>query len=181
MSSKELAKPTDMWPSDFPEALSDELDAVSANVPNSKGGYIDSVRKARWEADYAIMGRFSSGKTDGAIVDDSDLPIRMGNRFVAVRKFTTGGQPVMGSKMMVVSCVLRDTLPKFMKHLPTSTSAKLLEAKAPLVENIFSSHLRCLIMVAVGCDVYPPGIKGFSPGKIQRELQKIKDKTSQSD
>ena len=66
-ASRMLARSEARWPPDVAEALNAELEACSANVPNNNGGYIGSVIKADWEADYAIMGRFASGKNMGVL------------------------------------------------------------------------------------------------------------------
>ena len=90
-SSRLLAQSDARWPPDFDKSLNAELDDTSANIPNEMRDYIGLVIKAKWEANYAIMGRFVKLKTVGAIVNNSDLSTRLGDKFVSVKKFTMGG------------------------------------------------------------------------------------------
>ena len=119
-----------------------------------------------------MMGRFLKGKTLGAIVDDSDLCWRLGDAFMAVRKYTLGGRQIQKSTKMVICSTSRNTLVSFMNHLPPDSEAKLVEAPYPVVENVKCPRLRCLMMVACGCDVWPKGINGLGPAKLMKELEK---------
>jgi hypothetical protein len=174
-ASRKLARSEARWPPDFANALNAKLEACSANIPNDNGGYIGSVIKADWEADYVIMGRFASGKIIGAIVNDSDLNARLGDEFIAVKKFTMGGQQIKGSKMMIAVSTSLQTLQKFKSHMSPGLKAKIVDAKCPIWENIQSPQLRCLVVVACGCDVYPPDTHNFGPTTMKKMLDKLKE------
>ena len=78
-------------------------------------------------------------------MNDSDLNTRLGNSFVAVKKFTMGGREIKGSKIV---SVCKATLELFMQHLPEGSTAKIINPPAPIFENVNSPKLRCLMMVA---------------------------------
>jgi hypothetical protein len=65
-----------------------------------------------------------------------------------------------------------------MKYLPDESKDRvmLVDAVCPIFEGVKSRKLRALMMVALGCDVYKPGIKGVGPKTLHDQIEKLKAK-----
>jgi hypothetical protein len=149
-STNKLAQSKDLMPSDFVEALKEELvDDVDDRTVNSSRGLVASVLKAKFQADAVISGRFLNKETRMALTNDSDIPIVACNDFIAIKEYTTDG------KFTIVS-TSKATLTKAMAFLENESldTVVLKDAACPLFENVKSRKLRALMMVALGCDVY---------------------------
>ena len=178
-SCKKLARSQESWPEDFAEALEEELvNGISLRSMDKTGGCIGSVFEAKYEADYAIIGRFLDKKSIAAITADSDIAVMAGDGFPCIKKFTDK-KDSNGKVGMTIVSTSKATILSIMKHIPNESLSrvKLKDAVCPIFEDVKCRKLRALMMVACGCDVVPPGIKGVRPKTLKKEyLDKIKKK-----
>ena len=176
-SRTKLAASEDLMPGDFAEALEDAvINDVDARIPNQSGGFVASVLKANFQADAAIIDRFLNKEAIMAITRDSDMPIIAGDDFMAIKDFTKDGSMTMVSTS-------KATLENAIKYLPEESKemVKLVDAVCPIFEGVKTRKLRALMMVALGCDVYKPGVKGVGPKKLRDQMNKLKEKFSSDD
>ena len=174
-SRTKLSRSENIMPADFAEALEDVIvNDICARTKNGSGGYIGSVLKASFQADAAIVQRFLSKESLMAFTNDSDIPIVAGDDFIAVKEYKMDG------KMTLVS-TCKTTLERVVNYLPDGSNAKLEEAVCPLFENVSSRKLRALIMVALGCDVYKPGVVGFGPKTLLSYMDKLRSEMKEQD
>ena len=181
-STKQLARSQQSWPADFAEALEEELvNGVSLRSADKTGGCIGAVFEASYEADYAIIGRFLDKKIIAAITSDSDIAVLAGDGLPCIKKFTETKDNSGKTGMTIVS-TCKSTILNIKQHLPEESKAVLKDAKCPIFEGVKSRKLRALMMVAVGCDVYPSGISGVGPATLKKQyLDKLKKKMPECD
>ena len=176
-SRNKLSASEDLMPIDFAEALEDMLvNDINARIPNDSGGFVSSVLKAKFQADAVIIQRYLNMEIVMALTRDSDMPIIAGDGFLAVKEYTK-------SENMTIVCTCKATLERAMKYLPEESNDKvqLVDAKCPIFEGVKSRQLRALMMVAMGCDVYKPGIVGVGPITLKKQMDKVKEGMSEND
>ena len=105
-----------------------------------------------------------------AVTNDSDVPILGGDNSTVLKEY------VKVDKMTLVS-TCKNTLENAMKYLPavSKNAAKIVDAECPIFENVKSMKLRALMMVALGCEVYKPGIVGVGPKTLKKKNDNLKD------
>lgn len=158
-------------PADLAEALEDAIvNDADARSPNQSGGFVDTVLKAKFEADAAIVGRWILGLTLLALSNDSDLPIIGGDGFPVAKEYMKDGT-------MVLVSTSKSTLENLIKFIPEDLrgNVKLEDAPYPIFENVKSRELRALIMVALGCDLYKSGIPNIGPKRLSDQMDAIKE------
>ena len=102
------------------------------------------VIKAKWGANYTIIGRCIKKQTVGAIVNYSDLSSRLGQKCVSAKWLIIGGKPTQMSTMIIAVCTSHTTLDLFKNHLTQRFNASTLEAPGPIFEGVCNPGLRCL-------------------------------------
>lgn len=171
-SRNKLAASEDLMPPDFAEALEEAVtDDLNARIPNESGGFVASVLKAKFQADAVMVDRFLKKLSILGITRDSDVPIIAGDGYIAAKEYTKD------DNMTLVS-TSKATLENAMKYLPPEAMDKveLVDAACPIFEGVESRKLRALMMIAIGCDVYKPGIKGVGPKTLYGQMKKLKAK-----
>ena len=167
-----LAASEDLMPMDFAEAMEEAVtDDLNARIPNDSGGFVAPVLKAKFQADAVIVDRFLKKKSIMALTRDSDMPIVAGDAFMGVKDYTK-------DESMTIVSTSKATLDNAMKYLPDESKDRvmLVDAVCPIFEGVKSRKLRALMMVALGCDVYKPGIKGVGPKTLHDQIKKLKAK-----
>ena len=171
-SRAKLAASEDLMPMDFAEAMEEAVtDDLNARIPNDSGGFVASVLKAKFQADAVIVDRFLKKESIMALTRDSDMPIVAGDAFMGVKDYTK-------DESMTIVSTSKATLDNAMKYLPDESKDRvmLVDAVCPIFEGVKSRKLRALMMVALGCDVYKPGIKGVGPKTLHDQIKKLKAK-----
>ena len=84
---------------------------------------------------------------------------------------------------MTIVCTCKATLERAMKYLPEESKDKVqfVDANCPIFEGVKSRQLRALMMVAMGCEVYKPGIVGVGPATLKKQMDKVKKGMSVND
>ena len=149
---------------------------VCARIPNETGGFVAPVLKAKFQADAVIVDRFLKKETLMAGTNDIDIYIQSGNAFIGLKEYTKDGKMTLGS-------ICKTTLEKAVSYLPEESKkvVELVEAKCPVFDSVESRNLRALMMVALGCDVYKPGIVRVGAKNLKKEIDKLKEELEECD
>jgi hypothetical protein len=125
-----------------------------------------SVVQADFQADSTMAGSLVCNDAEMVLTADSDLAALLGDKCVGVKKFIyvdraknkqVKGLEVFSADLKTIQ-VLCDRF-----NVPITD---LVLAKRPVFEGIGEMRVRCLIAVAIGCDVYLSGVPGITPKVI---------------
>jgi hypothetical protein len=174
-----IAKSAMVMPSDFTEALEEEIvNGVRARDRNGSGGFVGIVLRAKFQADAVMVDRLIRGQSVMAMTRDSDIPVIAGDEYLAIKDFSPKAD---GNLTLVSTC--KRTLENALKHVPecSENEVAIKDAICPIFENVQSRKLRALMMVACGCDVLEKGIPGVGPRTLKKQMDNIRDKMPVND
>ena len=146
-------------PKNFAEEMTRELyeTAAHSTLPLT-GGSVGNVVVAEFQADSYMAYQLLNNKAVMVETKDADIPIISGDHCFAIKKFT--------NKDYEVVCTSESALKNAMQYLPKESKAVLTKALCPIFDGVKSHHLRALMMLILGCDVYGPGMKGTKAKKL---------------
>ena len=190
-------------PNDFHIQLSQQLMSLGACIQNENGGYVvETVLKAKFQADSVIAQRSISNKSDFVMSKDSDFPVLIGKDCILLtniyekkngpaqrgrkqktNKNTDSQKQLKDATMYNVdicgsnNCSMRDLKCK-LEAYGFDDSIEWKEAQYPLFQ-YSNPTLRGTIAVALGCDAYKQGVQGLSYKTIHQMIEKVLKATVQ--
>lgn len=146
----------------FAAELERELDLLSAHLTNDAGGSVLKVVTAQFQADAFMAGQIRNKHAVMVLSTDTDIPLFTGDNCVSIKGFS--------KKNFELVCTSKTTLQCIMTYIGTESKAQLVPAEHPIFEGISNDRLRSLMMVIVGCDVFPSGVKNIGIPTLARTV-----------
>ena len=105
-----------------------------------------------------MMGQSATGKYLMIMTSNADISVICGDDCIAIKEFMRDGS------IEIVS-TSGDTLRNVMSYLDDTSKecAVLCDAKYPLFEHVKDRHLRAVMALFLGCDVYVKGMSNIGP------------------
>lgn len=145
--------------------LQNELEILSADCINGAGGSVLKVVIAEAQADAYIAGQIRNKSAVMAFSTDADIPIFTGDYCISINSFKRKG--------FELTCPSREALQTALDILGSETKAKLVPASHPIFEGLKDDRLRALMMIIIGCDVFPSGRKGVGVPTLTTRIQLV--------
>ena len=162
---------TQSMPKNFVANLDHELRQTHAYSVDSEsaGGYVEEIVVSEFQADSYMAGQIISRTAVMAMTRDSDIPIIAGDCCICIKSFTKGNFEIVSTS--------ESTLRKAMTYLGKDSAAIFTVALTPLFDSVANPRMRALLMIILGCDVYP-GIKGLGGKALIRMMQQSEQEAS---
>ena len=163
---------TQSIPKNFVQELDHELRQTHAysNNNESTGGYVEEVVVSEFQADAYMAGQIVSRSAVMAMTRDSDIPIITGDCCISIKTFTRGNYEIVSTS--------EATLQKAMQLLGKDSSATFTKASLPLFGGVTNPQMRALLMLILGCDVYPAGMTGVGGKTLLTMINGYEHKSS---
>ena len=164
---------TQSMPTNFVANLDHELRQTHAYSVDSEsaGGYVEEIVMSEFQADSYMAGQIINRTAVMAMTRDSDIPIIAGDCCICIKSFTKGNFEIVSTS--------EATLRKAMTYLGKDSAAQFTVASNPLFDGVANPRMRALMMIILGCDVYP-GIKQVG-GQTLRKMKQQSEQESTGD
>lgn len=142
------------------------------NRETSANGTIN-VLQAEFQADSLLAYRLNHGLSDIMICADSDQAALCGNRCFAIKQFKfIEGNKNRSSSVNNISIFTTswNNIERIKCYLPNDSKYITKKSNTPVFENRLEPHVRALIAVGLGCDVFPKGVPNLGPAKMNKLL-----------
>ena len=147
----------------FNAELERELAVMGGHSTNSAGGYVSTVVTAQFQADTYMAGQIRGKKAVMVLSTDTDIPIITGDCCISINGCS--------KKDFSLTSTSKATLETAMGFLQPNTNASIKLAEFPIFEGVTNIRLRALMMVILGCDVYPSGYRGFGLKTLSKKIK----------
>ena len=139
-------------------------------------GYINFIVDEKAQADVVIAARVTRKLNDMIVSSDTDFAAYLGNECTCLKDFKYNSRTKTISEFVLYTAADIETYRwSLVLDWDTSTDRQLLHYKAefPIFEHEDDPNVRAICAVAMGCDVWPRGIKSCGPSKIKNYLDNI--------
>ena len=147
----------------FAVELERELTSTNAHATNSAGGYVRKVVTAKFQADTYMAGQIRTKEAVMIMSTDTDIPVISGDSCIAIKGCS--------KTQFHLTSTSRATLATAMGFLQPSTKASVEVAEFPILDGVTNVRLRALMMLLLGCDVYPSGCKGIGLAQLSKKIE----------
>jgi hypothetical protein len=151
-------------PKNFSEILQRLLQNHNAALPNH--GTIHYLQDSKCQADIILAKRANEWKSDAIISNDGDFAAHLGNKGLFVKEFKYHSHGKTFSDI-VLSTACATSLVKWLDE------GRITKPRFPVFDGVDSPLVRALTAVAIGCDVWPGGIKDVGASKVMTEVQQL--------
>jgi len=154
-------------PENFSEILQRLIQKHEDVLPNH--GNLQYVKDDKCQADILLAKRAKERLSDAIFSSDSDFAAHLGDDGLFVKDFSFHSQEQTFSDIVLSATGLR-SLNKWIADI------KISRPKFPIFQSLKDPMIRALAAVAIGCDVWPGGIKGVGVSKVFKVIQEFSEK-----
>mmetsp|Transcript_5746 Transcript_5746/g.10889 ORF Transcript_5746/g.10889 Transcript_5746/m.10889 type:complete len:233 (+) Transcript_5746:256-954(+) len=155
----------------FASELERELDLLSAHLTNEAGGSVLKVVTAQFQADTYIAAQVRNKQAVMVLSTDTDIPLFTGDSCISIKGFSKKNFDLVSTSKSALECM--------MNYVGAESKVQVIPAEHPILfEGICDDRLRSLMMVLVGCDVFPCGVKNVGIPTLAKIVRKFRTTSS---
>jgi hypothetical protein len=101
---------------------------------------------------------------------DTDIPLFTGDSCISIKGFSKKNFDLVSTSKSALECM--------MNYVGAESKVQVIPAEHPIFEGICDDRLRSLMMVLVGCDVFPCGVKNVGIPTLAKIVRKFRTTSS---